>query len=156
MSNLKDILKPYVSSGKTIRLVIGVLGDGRTHSANRSAKGSRKTTSKGQARTTREIAIFNANGTASIPARPFLTKFFTERKTEVEKTLNSWFRYVFDGKDPVVAAKMIGEVLVGKIKAFIPQGGFAPNAASTIKRKGSSTPLIDKGQLRQSISYKVE
>ena len=35
--------------------------------------------------------------------------------------------------------------------------GIAPgNAESTVKRKGSSKPLIDTGQLRQSITFIVE
>ena len=31
-----------------------------------------------------------------------------------------------------------------------------PNAESTIKAKGSSTPLVDDGTLRQSITYVID
>ena len=34
-------------------------------------------------------------------------------------------------------------------------GSFTPNKPATIKRKGSSRPLIDTGHLRQSITSKV-
>jgi hypothetical protein len=33
---------------------------------------------------------------------------------------------------------------------------WAPNAPFTVALKGSSTPLIDTGQLRQSITWSVE
>ena len=33
---------------------------------------------------------------------------------------------------------------------------WAPNAPYTVAKKGSSTPLIDSGQLRQSISWEVK
>ena len=36
------------------------------------------------------------------------------------------------------------------------QGGFAPNAESTIKKKGSDQPLIDTGYMRQSVNYVVK
>jgi hypothetical protein len=41
------------------------------------------------------------------------------------------------------------------VQAYMVNGKFAPLKAKTIKRKGSSKPLIDTGQLRQSITYRV-
>ena len=35
-------------------------------------------------------------------------------------------------------------------------GDFAPNAPSTIRRKGSSKPLIDTGRMRQSVDYVIK
>ena len=43
----------------------------------------------------------------------------------------------------------------GAMKLKFTDGTLTPNAPSTIKKKGSSRPLIDTGQLRQSISNKV-
>lgn len=37
-----------------------------------------------------------------------------------------------------------------------PRNGWAPNAPSTIQRKGSDRPLIDTGALRNSITYVVK
>ncbi len=34
-------------------------------------------------------------------------------------------------------------------------GGWKPNAESTIKRKGSSAPLVDTGRLRQSFTAEI-
>lgn len=40
-------------------------------------------------------------------------------------------------------------------KGWITGGHLAPNAPSTIRRKGSSTPLVDTGSLLGSITYAV-
>lgn len=40
-------------------------------------------------------------------------------------------------------------------KAYITGGGLAPNAPSTIAKKGSSNPLIDTGAMYGSINYAV-
>jgi hypothetical protein len=45
---------------------------------------------------------------------------------------------------------------VGVIKQRIANGIAPPNSPYTIARKGSSKPLIDTGQLRNSITYQVE
>ena len=36
-----------------------------------------------------------------------------------------------------------------------PKNGWAPNAESTIKKKGSNAPLIDTGAMRKAITYSV-
>ena len=54
----------------------------------------------------------------------------------------------------------IGTQLLASGRRTIAEGGrpsrYKPLAASTIARKKSSTPLINKGTLRQSLSYDVE
>ena len=37
----------------------------------------------------------------------------------------------------------------------INKGPFTPNAPATVKRKGSSQPLIDTGNLRKSITFVI-
>jgi hypothetical protein len=55
------------------------------------------------------------------------------------------------------AMGLLGAWASGAIKATISQSGdFAPLAPSTVKAKGSSRPLIDSGQLNQSITWVVE
>lgn len=49
----------------------------------------------------------------------------------------------------------IGTYVVGRIQARISDGIAPPNAPSTIARKGSSTPLIDTGRLRQAIAVVI-
>ena len=53
------------------------------------------------------------------------------------------------------ALARLGLWIQGGIQQRIANGIEPPNAESTVERKGSSTPLIDKGQLRSSIANRV-
>jgi hypothetical protein len=50
----------------------------------------------------------------------------------------------------------IGAQAVGFCRDAIANGIAPANAPSTIKRKGSATPLIDQGHLRNAITHVVE
>ena len=54
--------------------------------------------------------------------------------------------------------RVAGAFLEGRIKEKITEGDpdWPPLRPETIKRKGSSKPLIDTGKLRASITHKVE
>lgn len=52
------------------------------------------------------------------------------------------------------AQRLMGEILQASCQKNVSDGIPPPNAASTVKRKGSSKPLIDTGQLRGSITWK--
>lgn len=49
----------------------------------------------------------------------------------------------------------LGIVVTNDIKLKFVNGTFTPLNEKTIKRKGSSKPLIDTGELRSSIDYEV-
>lgn len=50
----------------------------------------------------------------------------------------------------------LGAMAVADIQQYMVTARFTPLAPITIKRKGSSKPLIDTGQMRQSITYRVK
>lgn len=55
--------------------------------------------------------------------------------------------------------RQIGAVLAASAEQTVTESGrpaWKPLAASTIARKGSSKPLIDKGTLRNSLDYEIE
>ncbi len=54
------------------------------------------------------------------------------------------------------ALELLGQYVVGLIKQRIANGIPPANSPYTIAKKGSSKPLIDTGQLRNSITYVVE
>ena len=61
-------------------------------------------------------------------------------------------------REPTVL-RQVGTVLAASGEKTVTQGGrpaWKPLAASTIARKGSSKPMIDKGTLRNSLDYEVE
>ena len=89
-----------------------------------------------------EKALYNHFGTEDIPARPFLQ--FDQKKAAklVRKAI------VSDGD--TVAKIKVG--LTGMIQDNIRELKRPANADSTIKKKGSSNPLIDTGAMRQAVN----
>lgn len=49
----------------------------------------------------------------------------------------------------------IGVVAAGAVKVYMTELKTPPNAASTVREKGSSNPLIDRGHLRAAVTHKV-
>ncbi|MEX3859641.1 hypothetical protein AB3X94_37255 [Paraburkholderia sp. BR10923] len=90
---------------------------------------------------------------AGIPARPFIRQSVINRKDRYVRTLAGELKLAFAGKQSVEAAFEKLALIAG---AGVQQEITNPNPAfqalkpATIKRKGSSRPLIDSGQLRQA------
>lgn len=59
--------------------------------------------------------------------------------------------------DMLVHLRRAGMIAMNAAKAWFtdPRNNWPPNKPSTIKRKGSDTPLIDTGALRASITYVI-
>lgn len=118
----------------------------------------KKSESKGKGATVLEYAIFNEYGTSRIPKRPFfrLSVGTQKAQNEIKEYLNTQIENIISGELTGQGAyDNLGTFVVQKIKKTIMSGNFAPNDAKTIKRKGSSTPLIDTHSLYNSISYEI-
>lgn len=101
-------------------------------------------------------AMWNEYGTSrGIPARPFLRNSQYEHESEWNNQVGRDMVNVFRGS---ISGQSVGTKLGNKmakdIKATIDSGNFASLALSTIRRKGSSRPLIDTGDMRGSITHK--
>jgi hypothetical protein len=102
------------------------------------------------------IHEFGAPG-AKIPERSFL-------RTAFDKNVKKYVLVLLDGARRIVSGKgtakqavgLAGEVAVADVVNLINAGIDPPNAPATIAEKGSSTPLVDTGQLKQSIKPVVE
>lgn len=104
-----------------------------------------------------DVAFWNEFGTKTIPSRSFIRAWFTETEPQIREKLGGLMAKVLMGRlDKKTALDQLGVWMVGSIQARMSRGIPPPNAASTILRKGSSKPLIDTGQLRASITFKVE
>ncbi len=92
-----------------------------------------------------------------IPERSFLRATIDANRKKIIAIIDK-------GKVALVAGKIsqkdileeIGLFVEGKVKERISRGIKPENAPSTIRQKGSSTPLIDSGRLRQSIIHIVK
>ena len=103
-----------------------------------------------------EYAAYNEEGTENIPSRPFIRSWVDNNQEQINRFMTSAFNSVVSGKSTAKdAVKRIGEFAQSGIKKNIVKGGFEPNAESTIRKKGSSKPLIDTGTMRDSIRYRV-
>ncbi len=103
-----------------------------------------------------EVAAFNELGTSDTPARPFMRQSWENHEKELESICKAGVTRITTGGSVEDACKLIGVAGVGLIQTEIVEGNFAPNAPSTIKRKGSSRPLIDTGHMRQSVRYVIK
>lgn len=91
-----------------------------------------------------------------IPQRSFIGSTIDEQGQEIAKLGTRAARRMIDGKITVQQVLgIVGTKTAALIQQKIVDGPFAPNAPLTIRLKGSDKPLIDTGQLRQSISYEI-
>lgn len=87
-----------------------------------------------------------------IPARPWLNPGVASGNKEYLQIVETTIK---DGGTMTQALNKVGVVAVGKVQKYMTDLRTPPNAPSTIKKKGSSNPLIDSGALRQSVTYKL-
>lgn len=100
--------------------------------------------------TNADIGAYNQFGTSDIPARPFLDIGVMSGVDEYDQALNER-----EHEDLEDALKTIGVFAQGAVRSYMTDLQSPPNAPSTIKKKGSSNPLIDTGELRSSITWVV-
>ena len=103
-----------------------------------------------------QVAAVNEFGASDIPERPFMRQSFENHEGELQAACDAAQRLVSSGGSAEQALQQIGEVAKGLVQDEIVNGGFAPNAESTIKKKGSEQPLIDTGTMRQSVNFVVK
>lgn len=93
----------------------------------------------------------------TIPERAFLRNGFDTNKDDVMKNAEQVLPSVLDGSlSTDEFLKMIGIILSSDIKDFAQQLDSPPLHPFTVKRKGSTNPLVDTGDMIGSITYEVE
>lgn len=91
-----------------------------------------------------------------IPARPFMRLAAAKFAKSRQKVQASIAKQLAAGKiSPDQGMAQIGLAMEGCIGDSIKNGGWQPNAPSTIAKKGFDKPLIDSSQMFQTISSKV-
>lgn len=103
-----------------------------------------------------EVATINEFG-LGVPERSFIRDWADLNEPRNIANLRKIAGVVLRGDYSVeVGLGRFGALCQGEIQARISAGIPPPNAPSTIAKKGSSTPLIDTGQLRSSILWRIE
>ena len=132
-----------------LAIAVGVLGE----------KAAARTTSLESTRLTNvELGLIHEYGSpkAGIPERSFLRSTFNEQREKVTLAAAKAAQKVYaDAGGFEQRLVQIGLYLAAAVKKKIVSKIPPPNAPSTIARKGSSTPLVDTGQLLDSITHAV-
>jgi hypothetical protein len=115
---------------------------------------------EGEELTIAEIGSIHEFGApaAGIPQRSFIRDWFDESQADNEATLRNIGRGIAQGKVESVdqGLDMFGAKAAGDVQKRMRDGIEPALDDKTIERKGSSTPLIDKGQLFQAVTWKVD
>lgn len=108
--------------------------------------------------TNAELMFIHTNGSPirNIPKRPTIEPTIEENKQKISDkfklAVNKILKHQGDGRADL---EKLGLWIVNKVKAKFGSDELAENAPSTIKAKGSDRPLIDTGQLRNSVTYVI-
>jgi hypothetical protein len=93
-----------------------------------------------------------------VPERSFVRAYCDATALGIEADLRQGAkRAVSGGLTWAKAAELIGQKHAAGMQKYIADGKVSPPLSPiTIAKKGSSTPLIDTGQLRSAITYTVD
>jgi phage gpG-like protein len=94
---------------------------------------------------------------AGIPERSFIRSTATNKEPEAAKMAERLAKAVVEGRmKPEKALDIYGTWFAAEVKKTITEQDIPPPLQpETIERKGSSKPLVDSGQLVQSITHEV-
>lgn len=103
-------------------------------------------------------AVYNNFGTSrGIPERPFMQNAMRDNKEKYKAAMKTSAVKILRGETALAGVmSKLGIVAQGDIQSEITSLMTPPNAPSTIRKKGSSNPLIDTGEMRASVTFKVE
>ena len=103
-----------------------------------------------------EIAEIHEYGLGNSPERSFIRAWVDEDPGKIRTAMTRLLESVIKGsRTKEQAMNLFGQWAVGQMQKRIAAGISPPLSRVTILRKGSSVPLIDTGQLRASITYRV-
>lgn len=99
-----------------------------------------------------------------MPERPFMRLALRQNKDKYASMLGtearSVLRTIIRGGDAASAKKRalrrLGVEAQGDIRESITDLSSPPNSPLTIQLKGSSSPLIDTGQMRKAVTWRVK
>lgn len=100
-----------------------------------------------------EVAAHNEYGGGHTPPRPFM-------RDTIRKNWRKWQKFVQDRLPVILDGKKVmtelGDIMSDDISQMILRYTTPPNAPSTIKMKGFNDPLVDSGQMADSVRMRVK
>lgn len=102
------------------------------------------------------VAGFTKPHKIIIPERSFIRSTLSEERKEIAALTKRLYRAILRGKmDSKKALGLLGIDMADRISQKIVKIKSPANKPGTIKRKRSSNPLVDTGQLKNSITWEV-
>lgn len=100
--------------------------------------------------------MFYLKKQVKIPERSFM-------RTTFDTKINSWLEFFEDQIELVVTGELkakqcferLGQRMVSDIQQKMTDVRTPPLSPATVQRKGSTNPLLDTGELRRRVTYKV-
>lgn len=103
-----------------------------------------------------QYAIFVEYSTSKIPSRPFFRSFQWNKGEMLKQLCKRMFNSCVNGNiKPIDAYKRVGRYAKSAIEDSLLNGTWQPNAEVTVKMKGSDRPLVDTGNLLNSIGFVI-
>lgn len=113
-----------------------------------------------------EKAIWNEFGTAGgasgggwggpVPERPFLRNAMRDNRQKYRDGMKASAKKLLLGQTALqTVLRKLGADAQGDVQESITSLSDPPNSPVTIELKGSSKPLIDSGEMRAAVTYKV-
>jgi HK97 gp10 family phage protein len=92
-----------------------------------------------------------------IPERPFMRNAVRDNKSKYRNALRTSAAKILTGQTGLkTVLSKLGILGQGDIQAEITALMSPPNSPVTVALKGSSKPLIDSGEMRGAVTYKVD
>jgi len=102
------------------------------------------------------VAAVHEFGTDTVPARPTLRPGVANARKDIEGFISEQAPLVIDGSaDPESVMTGVGAIAQASVQQEIRDLKAPPNKPATVKRKGSSNPLIDTGEMRGAVTFVV-
>ena len=154
----KDILKQLKIIEKKPFVKVGLLPiTGSKPKTSTQISDGKKTKSTSTQTTVLEVGIRNEFG-EGVPERSFVRSTADQNSGQWNAIIDANVSRIYLGRQTVKGTlNIVGLKATSDMKQKIRNGDpkWAPNAPSTIRRKGSSKPLIDTSQLVNSIAHKT-
>lgn len=114
-----------------------------------------------------EKAVWNEFGTRGgasgggwggpVPERPFLRNAMRDNKGKYRNGMRASAAKLLTGKTTIsVVLSKLGIMAQGDVQESITSLRSPPNSPTTIALKGSSNPLIDSGEMRGAVTWKID
>lgn len=102
------------------------------------------------------VAAAHEFGTDTIPKRPTLRAGVDSARNDISEFIADQAELVISGDaSPESVMDGVGAIAQASVQQGIVDLKAPPNEAATIKRKGSSNPLVDTGEMKGAVTFIV-